>query len=403
MKKLNFPVLIGLESIVSDELEALGYATTAITKSNASVSLELEDNIEDLSVAIAKTNIYLRTAERVELELLEFQAKDFDELFARVQEFAWENWIPKDAAFNINGFNRKSNLYADSSIQSTIKKAIVVRLQSAWGLNEESKLTEDSDILELNLRYSLLNNKMNISLDTTGVGLHKRGYRLESNEAPIKETLAAGILDISMYSATSGELLYDPCCGSGTFLIEAAMKAANIQPGSYRSFDYEKWEFLDQEITGKVRQEAIANETAESFDQVLFAGSDIDEESIRISKENAQRAGVANLIDFSVQNLESLNVDELLRKYEQEKILFVANPPYGDRMSDERKVRKLNGALGKLAFYPKSKFTKPNVRLSVITSADFERHTSHRADKRRKLYNGMKKTDLYHYFRAKYV
>lgn len=403
MYKIILPVLMGLESIIGDELETLGFSKDSITKDNASVSVTVEEDKDSISIALAKCNIYLRTAERVELEIASKDARDFDELFASIQTIAWEDWIPQGAAFTIKGFNRKSQLFANSSIQGTIKKAIVLRLQKAWGLTSHSTIEENPDFLHLNIHYALMNDVIHLRLDSSGQGLHKRAYRLAHNEAPIKETLAAGILAISQFEAFSGELLYDPCCGSGTFLIEAAMKAANIAPGAHRKFSCENWPFINQEIFKGIREEAIGKESTADFDEVFLAGSDLNPQNIRIARENARRAGVEQLIDFSVRDLFDLNYQELLDRYQQDKVLFVANPPYGDRMSEEKEVEAINKALGRLAFYPKSSFTNPNCRLSVITTVDFEHQTGHKADKRRKLYNGMKKATLYHYFRAKYL
>lgn len=401
--KLIMPVLMGLESVLGDELENLGYSSDLIQKNNASVSLNLSGNFEQTLEAIARCNIHLRTAERVELEIASIKISDFDSLFEAVQEVSWEDWIPENAAFIITGFNRKSQLYANSAIQSTIKKAIVLRLQKARGLREGSTIIEDPDFLSLEIHYAILDDILSLRIDTTGVGLHKRAYRLAHNSAPIKETLAAGIIYLSRFTPFSGELLYDPCCGSGTFAIESAMMAANIAPGSKRSFSAENWKMFDMTIFDRVREEAKADENLEAIQETFIAGSDVNSQTIKIAKENASRAGVQGIIHFSTKDLNELHYEDLLKQYDQDKVLFMANPPYGERMASEEEVLSINQSLGKLAFYPNSTFTNPNCRLSVITTADFELQTQHKADKRRKLYNGMMKCTLYQYFRAKYI
>jgi putative N6-adenine-specific DNA methylase len=403
MYKITLPVLMGLESVLGKELENLGFPAESIHKDNALVSLDIPQDRSSLTRAVALCNIGLRTAERVQLQIESFPAETFDELFDGVRQMDWSRWIPRGAAFVVKGYNRKSKLYANSAIQSTIKKGIVLSLQRAWGLNEDSTLEEDPSYLKLQVSYAILDDQVYLSIDTTGTGLHKRSYRLQAGLAPIKETLAYGILDLSRYNPFSGELLYDPCCGSGTFLIEAAMEMANIMPGTKRSFAGEEWPFLDKAIFDEVRARALAEEDPDSIGEVLLAGSDIDARNIKVARENAKRAGVEKLIDFSMRDLFELDSKRIRKTYPAEKILFVANPPYGERMAQPEDVRRINQALGRLAFYPDSGFTKPGTRLSVITMADFEEDTGRKADKRRKLYNGMLKTTLYQYFREKYV
>ncbi len=403
MYKITLPVLMGLESVLGKELENLGFSPEAIHKDNALVTVDVAQDRASLSQAVALCNIGLRTAERVQLQIESFGAESFDELFDQVRQMDWSRWIPKKAAFVVKGYNRKSKLYANSAIQSTIKKAIVLSLQRAWGLNEDSSLEEDSSYLQLQISYAILNDRVHLAIDTTGTGLHKRSYRLQAGLAPIKETLAYGILDLSRYNPFSGELLYDPCCGSGTFLIEAAMEMANILPGTKRSFSGENWPFLDKTAFDEVRAKALAEEDPDSIGEVLLAGSDINARNIKVARENARRAGVEKLIDFSMRDLFELDSQRIQKTYQAEKILFVANPPYGERMAEPEDVRRINQALGRLAFYPDGRFTKPGTRLSVITMADFEEDTGRKADKRRKLYNGMLKTTLYQYFREKYI
>lgn len=392
---------MGLESCVADELVGLGFLEKDIHKLNGQVILDLEQDISSISRAVALCNVHLRTAERVELQLCQFPAKDFDDLFEQAQEYPWEEWIEENAAILVKGFSRKSELFAPSAIQSTLKKAIILRLQSAWKMSPDAMIPENRDFKEHRIHYNIMDNQVTLSMDTSGTGLHKRSYRLAHNEAPIKETLAAGILQLSRFEAFSGELLYDPCCGSGTFLIEAAMIAANIAPGARRSFSAENWNFLETDAFARAKEKAIANETNEDMDETFIAGSDINPISISMARENASRAGVLDWINFSCKDLKSLNAENLMEEFEQDKLLIIANPPYGERMSEEEEVRALNQAIGKIAFYPNSTYTNPNCRLTVISSTNVEADTAHRADKRRKLYNGMIKCTMFHYFREK--
>lgn len=398
------PVLMGLEAVVKEELLALGFSSEAIELSNGQVSLRPKQDRLAISRAIALCNVHLACAERVELCVAEFPAEDFDALFEGVKALDWSLWIPKKAAFTVvRGYSNKSNLFAPPAIQSTIKKGIVLSLQRAWGLRKDSKIEENKRWLELAIKYYFHEDIVRLVIDTSGPGLHRRGYRTANTEAPISETLAAGIIRLSRFEPFSGELLYDPFCGSGTFPIEAAMYASGVKPGTKRSFTAEKWPLIGQDIFAGVKQEALAGENTEDMTECFIAGSDISRKSIAFSKLNAERAGVAKLIDFSVKNVNILDVDSLIEQYRQDRVLFLANPPYGERMATEKEVEEIHQTIGNLIFYPQTKFTKPGVRASIITTADFEGHTGHKADKRRKLYNGMMECTMYHYFREKYL
>lgn len=396
--KIAIPVLMGLESVLADELAELGYAEEDIQKDNALVMLHVGNDIGELSRAAARCNIFLRTAERVEIEVSSFKAEDFDELFEKCQQLPWEEWIEPKAAIVVKGYSRNSKLFAPSALQSTIKKAIVLRLQRAWH-KEGRELPEDRNFKEHRIQYAVMKNTVSLRFDTSGTGLHKRGYRRAHNAAPLKETLAAGIIRLSRWEPFSGELLYDPLCGSGTFLIEAACMAGGIAPGLNRTFRGEEWAFLDPRAFAEAREEAEAAIDLTSPDDIFIAGSDIDARTLELAKENASRAGVRSFIRWANLDLFSLDEAALRRYFKAQKILFVANPPYGERMADEEEVKKINRQLAALALSDEAKYTKENCRLSVITSADFEEDCGRRADKRRKLYNGMIRCTLYQYFR----
>lgn len=407
MYKINLPVLFGLESVVRDELFDLGFVKENVELGNGNVQISLKQDRDSIAKAVALCNVHLRCAERVELVVAEFQANDFDQLFDNVKALEWDIWIPENAAFTVDRSNtHKSNLFAPAAIQSTIKKAIVLSLIESRNLNENSRLKEDRNFLDLHIAYEIIDNNVRLSFNTSGAGLHKRGYRLDRNQAPISETLAAGIIKLSQYSPENNEVVYDVCCGSGTFPIEAAMIAYKIAPGARRDFTAEKWPFIGDKIFTEVKNTAIKKEIPRGEidpENIRFAGSDIDGKSISMAKANARRAGVREVIDFRVLDLHDLRIDKLNKYFKNDKFLFLANPPYGERMADEAEVIKINQGIANLVFYPKTNFTNPGVRLSIITASDFEKDTGHKADKRRKLYNGMIRSTMYHYFRQKYV
>ncbi len=405
MHRIVIPVLMGLESVVSDELLSLGYQEEAIRKENGLVILIPDQEIQAIRQAVARCNLFLRCAERVELEIASFQAETFDELFEQVQTIPWADYVEKGAAIQVKGYSRDSKLFAPSALQSTIKKGIVLALQRAWHIPEDHKIPEDRDFQDMRLNYAIMKNQVFLRMDTSGEGLHKRGYRRAHNAAPIRETLAAGIIKLSRWEPFSGEVLYDPCCGSGTFPAEAALLAANVAPGSRRSFRGETWPFLGREPFQLAREEALDLEDLQAPSEIFIAGSDIDGRTLDLARENAARAGVAQFIELRHDDLYALSANYVKQRYLASRVLFVANPPYGERMQGESEhdIRDLNQAIGRLAFDPDSKYTRPGVRLSVITSADFEEDTGRKADKRRKLYNGMIKSTMYHYFREKRI
>lgn len=328
----------------------------------------------------ARANLWLRTAERVQILLGSFRAVTFTQLFDQVERLPLEEFIGKKDAFPVKGWSLNSQLHSVPDCQSIIKKASVKRLSRVYGINwfEETGPVHQ-------LQFSILKDQVMILLDLSGAGLHKRGYRRISNLAPIKETLAAGILDLArIYPDTQ---LYDPFCGSGTLLIEAAYKARNIAPGIYRRFAAEKWGCIPEEVWRKERGRAMdlvrRDVTFRGF------GSDISPEAVELTMANAKKAGVRRLIEARVADARGFCPPK-------EKSLVVCNPPYGERMLTLGETEKLVQDLGK-AFRPSD-----TTGYFIISSLEnFESYFGRAADKRRKLYNGMVKCQLYMYFPQK--
>lgn len=370
--RLCAPCLFGLESVLSGELKRLNFEDIAVTDGRVEFTSDAE--------GIARANLNLRTAERVLIVLSSFRAVTFQQLIDGAEKIPFEDYIGKKNAFPVKGWSLNSKLHSVPDCQSIIKKAAVKRLSRKYGVAwlEESGPT-------VQIQFSINKDMVTIMLDTSGVALHKRGYRKVANLAPIRETLAAGILDIArIYPDTQ---LYDPFCGSGTFLIEAAYKAKNIAPGIYRRFAAEKWDFISSKIWKDGREEAI-NKVRKDVEFVAF-GRDISQESLEIAEANARRAGIAGLI-----RLEKRDVEDFVLP--SEKSLVVTNPPYGERLMAGEDLQQLYNTMGKV-FQPSQQ-----TAYYIISSAeDFEQSFGRKADKKRKLYNGMLKCNLYQYFAMK--
>lgn len=370
--RLCAPCLFGLESVLSGELKRLNFEDITVTDGRVEFTSDAE--------GIARANLNLRTAERVLIVLSSFRAVTFQQLIDGAEKIPFEDYIGKKNAFPVKGWSLNSKLHSVPDCQSIIKKAAVKRLSRKYGVAwlEESGPT-------VQIQFSINKDMVTIMLDTSGVALHKRGYRKVANLAPIRETLAAGILDIArIYPDTQ---LYDPFCGSGTFLIEAAYKAKNIAPGIYRRFAAEKWDCISSKIWKDGREEAI-NKVRKDVEFVAF-GRDISQESLEIAEANARRAGIAGLI-----RLEKRDVKDFVLP--SEKSLVVTNPPYGERLMAGEDLQQLYSTMGKV-FQPSQK-----TAYYIISSAeDFEQSFGRKADKKRKLYNGMLKCNLYQYFAMK--
>lgn len=364
------PTLFGLEGIVADELRFEGKIED-VRAENGRVFFSGDEK------TLAWANLHLRCAERVLIRVAAFRASSFTELFDRVHDIRWEDLMDVHTAFPVKGWSLDSQLSSVPTCQKMIKKAIASRLGEAYGV---SWFPEDGALMQV--QFSIHRDQCDIFLDTSGSGLHKRGYRANSNAAPLRETLAAAMLKVARWRGR--DPLIDPFCGSGTIPIEAAMIAMNRAPGLMRSFDSEKWPIIGDSTWAQAREEAIGAIRTD-IDPVIL-GCDIDPECTELSRENARKAGVESLIEFDTRDALSLPLDCMSG------VLF-ANPPYGERMLDREAAERIYAGLGRLA-------GKSELRQYYLTSdQDFEKYYGYCADKKRKLYNGMLKCDLYMYFK----
>jgi len=359
----------GIESIVANELKDLGFEN--IRTEHGRVLFDGDE------AGVVKANMWLRCADRVYILLHQFKALTFEELFQGVGRVPWEKYIPEGAAFPVDGKSVKSKLFSISDIQAISKKSIVKRLSREY---QKDWLVEDG--AKHQIMIALLKDQVSVMMDTSGAGLHKRGYRAQGNEAPIKETLAAALVLISKWKKNIP--LIDPLCGTGTILIEAAMIGRNIAPGLSRKFAFQDWEFIDSDL---YKNEKMTAYEAIDYDTNLkLMGSDVNQRSINIAMNNAEEAGVDDCIDFEVKDMKDLDTD-ITYGY------IISNPPYGERLSDKTEVEDLYRDMGK-SF---GKFeTWSNY---IITSHEyFEKCYGKKATKNRKLYNGKIKCYFYQYF-----
>ncbi len=369
--KLEFccPTLFGLEGIVADELR-FGGKLTDVRAENGRVLFTGDED------TLIWANMNLRCAERVLIRLAAFRADTFDQLFEGVKAIPWEDFLPVDAAFPVKGHALDSKLHSVPDCQKIIKKAIVTRLGGHYGVS----WFEEKGV-RCQVQFSIMHDMAEIHLDTSGSGLHKRGYRANANAAPLRETLAAAMVKLARWRGR--DALIDPFCGSGTIAIEAAMIALNRAPGLMRTYDAEKWSWVGDARWKAAREQAIAAvRTGLTLD---MCGSDIDPACVVLAQENAKKAGVGHFIRFE-------QADAAKRVYPQSGVLF-ANPPYGERLMDRESAQAIYRAVGRAV-------GKSELRQYYLTSdPEFERFYGYQADKRRKLYNGMIKCDLYMYFR----
>lgn len=368
--KFSVPCLLGLEGPISDELKRLGLNNVA--NDNGKVSFTGD------GMALATANIGLRTGERILMEVGSFKAVTFDELFEKTKALPWADFIPSDGRFPVSkGFSRDSKLFSVSDCQAIIKKAVVESMKRTY----RTDWFKETGAL-YSIRFSIMKDIVTISIDTSGDGLHKRGYRPAHNAAPLKETMAASMVMLSRYRGRDD--FCDPFCGSGTIPIEAALIAKNRAPGLYRSFTAMDWGNFDKKVWQQAREAAKAREFNGSYNIV---GTDIDPKAIALAKENAERAGVADIVRFSVADATKFD-----RKTERG--VIVTNPPYGERIMEKAEAEQLYRLFGEA--YRKSE----NWQLYLLSShTEFERTFGKTADKKRKLYNGMIKCDLFMYFK----
>lgn len=368
--KCVVPCLLGLEGLVSDELKRMEIKN--VIADNGRVFFT--DNYN----AVARANICSRYGERVLIEVGNFKATSFTELFDKVEALPWENWIYKDDEFPVKGSSLNSKLSSVPSCQSIIKKAIVKRLSKKYNVEwfrETGALHQ--------IQFLLMKDNISIMIDTSGIGLHKRGYRANSTEAPIKETLAAAMVNLS--HIRSNDTLIDAFCGSGTILIEGAMYALNIAPNINRNFSAENWSNIPSDIWENERKRARSLINTDSDFQAI--GYDIDEYALKLTMENAEKAGVADRIRVSKRDICDFNE-------EFERASVICNPPYGERLLDITQAQEIYKTMGKLFK------SKKGWSYSIISpDDDFEKYFGRKADKRRKLYNGMIKCQVYMYFK----
>ena len=366
--KLCVPCLLGLEGPIADELRRMDMLNVAAENGRVYFSGD--------EAAVAAANINLRVGERVLIELGRFTALSFEELFQGVRAIHWEDIIPRDGAFPVKGYSLDSKLFSVSDCQKIIKKAIVERLKSVYGIEWFPESAETYQV-----QFSIMKDSVSVCLDTSGEGLHKRGYRPAHNAAPLKETLAAAMVKLSRYRGR-GDFL-DPFCGSGTIPIEAALIARNIAPGINRSFAAMSWRSFDRSLWAQAREAARAKEFHGDYSII---GSDIDPKAIAIARENAERAGVADVVRFELADATAFD-------RRTERGVIVTNPPYGERIMEKAQAEQLYREFG--ARWRDSE----NWQLYLLSShTEFERCFGKSADKKRKLYNGMIKCDLFMYF-----
>lgn len=370
MFELVAPCHFGLEAVLKREILDLGYEISCVEDGRVSFYGDAE--------AIAIANVFLRSAERILLKVGRVHAETFEELFDRVKELPWEEYLPVDAKFWVTkATSVKSKLFSPSDIQSIVKKAIVERLKGVYNVNW---FTEDG--AQYPIRIFFMKDEAMIGLDTTGESLHKRGYRKLTAKAPISETLASALIMLTPWKAD--RILVDPFCGSGTFPIEAAMMAANIAPGMNRSFLSENW----KNIVPRKHWYNAVEEAQDLMDLTVktdIQGYDIDGEVIKAARENARLAGVDHMIHFQQRSVSELNHP---KKYG----FVITNPPYGERIEDRENLPALYREIGK-AFSRLDSWSE-----YLITSYDeTEKYIGKKADKNRKIYNGMIKTYYYQF------
>ncbi len=367
--KLNYcaPCHFGLEGLVADEMRRLDFADVRAENGRVRFSGDEAD--------LARASLWLRCAERLLVEVGSFQANTFDELFEGVKALPLEDYITKNTAFPVKGHCLNSKLFSVSDCQSIIKKAAADRLAAQYGV---SWLPEDGETVQI--RFSIMNDVATIYLDASGEGLHKRGYRPAHVAAPLSETLAAAMVILSRYRGRDD--FCDPFCGSGTLPIEAALIAKNRAPGLGRSFAAEQWKFIPSDVWIQARIEAPSKEF--NGDYRIFA-SDLDPEAVEITKSNAKLAGVSEHIEIRQANALEFNRTT-------QRGVIVTNPPYGERLMEKREAEALYSGFGRA--YAASE----NWKLYILSShTEFERTFGKNADKKRKLYNGMIKCDLFMY------
>ncbi|MCY8188310.1 class I SAM-dependent RNA methyltransferase [Bacillus spizizenii] len=361
---------MGIEAVVAKEVRDLGYECKV---DNGKVIFEGD------ALAICRANLWLRTADRIKVQVASFKAKTFDELFEKTKAINWRSFIPENGKFPVIGKSVKSTLASVPDCQRIVKKAIVEKLKLQSG--KANDWIEETGA-EYKVEISLLKDQAVITLDSSGTGLHKRGYRVDQGGAPIKETLAAALVQLTNW--TPDRPFVDPFCGSGTIAIEAALIGQNIAPGFNRDFVSEDWEWIGKDLWDKARLEV---EEKANYDQPLtIFASDIDHRMVQIAKENAEEAGLGDLIQFKQMQVKDFTTN-------LEFGVIVGNPPYGERLGEKKAVEQMYKEMGQ-AFEPLDTWS-----VYMLTSNEnFEEAYGRKATKKRKLFNGFIKTDYYQYW-----
>ena len=371
MKELTFaiPTLFGLEGLCADELRRLGLPEVRADNGRVTCGGAAAD--------LPRLNLNLRTGERVLLVLGTFPARTFDQLFEGVRALPWEDFIPREGQFPVKGHSLNSQLHAVPACQAIVKKAVAARLGAKYGLNT---LPETGALYQI--QFALMGDVATLMLDTSGAGLHKRGYRAQGVAAPLRETLAAAMVLLSRYRGR--DPLCDPFCGSGTIPIEAALIAKNRAPGLNRTFSAQKWAFVDKKLWLQAADEAMDKEFHGDYE---IWGGDLDPAAVELARHNAALAEVDDVVRFDVDDARTFHWGGLYGR-------VVTNPPYGERIMERREAEELYRAFGRAW----SKFPEGWKLYLLSSHTEFERTFGRRADKKRKLYNGMLKCDLFMYW-----
>ena len=363
--RFSAPCHFGLEKVLRFEVTRIGGEDITVSDGRVNWSGDLS--------TLAKANIGLSVAERVQIVLAEYKASTFEELFDGMFKAPLEQFIGKDDAFPVKGHSVNSQLTSIPACQKILKKAAVKRLQKAY--KTEGFLPETGSLHQI--QFTILKNQVSLYLDTSGEGLHKRGYRRNANLAPIRETLAAGILDLGRMRPDT--IVCDPFCGSGTFLIEAARRACKIAPGLDRRFQAEQWDSVPAEVWRDARAEAL--DRVDRTAKFEGYGFDCDPAAVQLTLDNAKKAGVADLLHVEVRDVSAFQPVP-------DAVIFT-NPPYGERMLEQSDARKIYRIMGKVLSAP---------AYIICGDNEFEQYFGKKADKRRKLYNGMISCQLYCYY-----
>ena len=366
--ELLIPTLFGLEGLCADELRRLGLPQVKAENGRVCCKARPED--------IPRVNLNLRTGERVLLVVGRYHAADFEALFEGAKALPWEDFIPREGAFPVKGHSLNSQLHAVPAIQAVLKKALAARLGAKYGMDT---LPESGALYQV--QFSIMADQVTLMLDTSGAGLHKRGYRAVGVVAPLRETLAAAMVLLSRYRGR--DPFCDPFCGSGTIPIEAALIAKNRAPGLNRAFSAQKWRWLDSGLWLQAADEAMDKEFHGDYD---IWGGDIDPKAVAIARDNAVKADVEDVVRFEVADAARFHRDAPAGR-------VVTNPPYGERILEKREAEELYRAFGRAV-----RTLPEGWRVSVLSShTEFERTFGRTAEKKRKLYNGMLKCDLFQY------